>query len=136
MHRTVFLLPPEQLNHAQAAYRAAVAAKRLRLFLGLGVLFVLLGLAGVAGEVNLAALLANIHRFPAYIWNILPALSFANFRGDLAEWLWNLKDWLKLLVDTLLIAYLGTLLGALGGFALCFFATANLERRNWIRIVC
>ena len=136
MSRTVFLLPPEQLGHAQAAYRAAVAAKRLRLGLGLAVLLVLIGLASVSGEVSPAAFFANIHRLPAYIWNILPPLSFANLHGDLAEWFWNLKEWFKLLVDTLLIAYLGTLLGALGAFLLCFFASANLERRAWIRIIC
>ncbi len=104
--------------------------------MGLAVLLVLIGLASVSGEVSPAAFFANIHRLPAYIWNILPPLSFANLHGDLAEWFWNLKEWFKLLVDTLLIAYLGTLLGALGAFLLCFFASANLERRAWIRIIC
>jgi phosphonate transport system permease protein len=134
MTGAVLRLPPEQLDRAQAAYRAAVAAKRLRVALGFGLLAVALCLAGIVGEVDAAKFIANIHRLPNYIWNIVPSLTWANLGRDLAEWFWNLKDWLHLLVDTVLIAYLGTLLGALGGFVVCFFATANLEKRRWVRI--
>src|SRR5262245_58852147 len=134
MSGAVFRLPPEQLERAHAAYRSAVSAKRLRTALGFALLATALGLAGIAGEVDAAKFIANIHRLPDYIWNIIPALTWANLGRDLGEWFWNLKDWLHLLVDTLLIAYLGTLLGALGGFVLCFFATANLEKRRWVRI--
>src|SRR5262245_313940 len=128
-------LPPEPLERSLAAYRSAVQAKRLRTALGFAILAAAIGFAGIAGEVNLAKFAANIERLPNYIWNTVPALSWANLRGDLAEWFWNLKDWLKLLVDTLLIAYLGTLLGFLGAFSLCFWATENLEQRRWIRVI-
>ena len=134
MTGAVLRLPPEQLERALASYRAAVAAKRARLVLGLVVLGVAIGLAGIAGEVDAAKFFDNIHRLPNYIWNIVPQLSWANLGADLGEWFWNLKDWLKLLVDTLLIAYLGTLLGFLGAFVLCSAATANLEKRRWARI--
>src|SRR5262245_57250791 len=102
MSRAVFLLPPEQLDRAHAAYRATVAAKRVRLFTGLGVLLVLIVLAGMAGEVNFEKFVSNIHRFPNYIWSITPALSIENFGADVGNWLWNIKEWSKLLVDTLL----------------------------------
>jgi len=128
-------LPAEQCEHALATYRAAVSAKRARLFLGLSILAVALVLAAIAGEVNAAKFLDNVHRLPNYIWSIVPPLSWANLGADVAEWFWNFKEWFKLLVDTLLIAYLGTLLGFLGAFALCFAATANLEKRRWVRIV-
>ena len=130
----VFRLPPEQLEHALAAYRAAVAAKRWRVALGFLIFVVALCLAGISGEVDAGKFIDNIHRLPNYIWNIVPPLSWATLGTDLAEWFWNLNDWLKMLVDTLLIAYLGTLLGFLGAFALCFAATANLEKRRWVRI--
>ncbi len=42
--------------------------------------------------------------------------------------IWGWKSWLKLLWQTMLIAYVGTLLGAVGGFLLCFVAAANLGR--------
>ena len=132
----VFRLPPEQLDRALAAYRSAVAAKRLRLLLGAGILLVAIWMAGIVGEVDLAKFFANVDHLPNYIWNIIPSLTWANLRGDIAEWFWNFKDWSRLLIDTLLIAYLGTLLGALGAFALCFFATENLEKRTWVRVLC
>ena len=135
MSGAVVRLSPEQLAHAHGAYRAAVAAKRLRTALGLIILVVAIGLAGIAGEVDLAKFAGNIHRLPNYVWSIIPTLTWGNLGTDLNEWFWNLEDWLKLLVDTLLIAYLGTLLGAVGGFLLCFSGTANLTRRRWVRIL-
>ena len=38
-----------------------------------------------------------------------------------------------MLVETLLVAYVGTALGFLGGFVLCFLATANMTRNATIR---
>lgn len=134
MPGAVIRLPPEQLDRALAAYRDAVAAKRLRTALCLVLLLVAIGAASIAGEVDLAKLAANLHRFPNYIWNLIPTLTWANLWGDLNEWFWDLKSWLKLLADTLLIAYLGTLLGFIGGFVLCFSASANLEKRGWVRM--
>src|SRR5262249_10845611 len=128
-------LPPEQLARAQAAYAAAIAAKRARLALGAVCLLIAIALAGVAGEVDLGKFLANIDRFPNYIRGLVPSLSWANLPPHRAEWFWNLDEWLKQLADTLLIAYLGTLLGALGAFVLCFSACANLEHRGVVRFV-
>jgi phosphonate transport system permease protein len=127
MPASILRLPPEQLERAQAAYAAAVAAKRARVALGAVCLLLAIGLACVAGEVDPIKFLANIDRLPNYIRSLVPSLSWANFGADVAEWFWNLDEWLKLLADTLLIAYLGTLLGALGAFVLCFSACANVS---------
>ncbi len=91
--------------------------------LGLGLC---VGVAGWVGEVDPGKLAANIGRFPKYLLNLVPPLTWANFRGDLAEWFWGWKEWLKLLLETLLIGYLGTLLGALGALLLCFHAAQNV----------
>lgn len=118
---------------ARARYREAKAAKRAWALLGLALLAVAVALAGVVGEVDFGKLAANAHRLPAYIANLAPPLSWRTLGADLADWFWNLGEWLSLLLDTLLIAYLGTLLGAAGAFFLCFSASANLEKRHWIR---
>jgi len=135
MPASIVRLPPEQLARAQAAYAAAIAAKRARLALGAVCLLIAIALAGVAGEVDLGKFLANIDRFPNYIRGLVPSLSWANLPADVAGWFWNLDEWLKQLADTLLIAYLGTLLGALGAFVLCFSACANLEHRGVVRFL-
>jgi phosphonate transport system permease protein len=136
MPGAIIRLPPEQLRHAMTAYAAAVAAKRARLMLGFICLLIAIALAAIGGEVDLFKFAGNIDRLPNYIRSLVPSLSWATFGADMAEWFWNLDEWLKLLADTLLIAYLGTLLGAAAAFVLCFFATANLERHGVIRFAC
>ena len=52
---------------------------------------------------------------------------------DPGEWFWGWKKWGLLLADTLLIAYVGTALGAIGGFLLSFVAASNLVPNPWLR---
>jgi phosphonate transport system permease protein len=87
------------------------------------------------GEVDLVKFANNFWRFPSYFVSIMPSLSLATLWADLAEWLWGLKRWTGLLLDTLLIAYVGTLIGATAGFVLCFLASANLVRSKTIVFV-
>jgi phosphonate transport system permease protein len=133
MPSAIVRLPPHQLARARAAYRAATAPRLARGGLAAAVLAVLVALAADVGEVDLGKLVANIHRFPDYIRSLVPPLGFAHLRDDLADWFWNADHWLSLLLDTVLIAYLGTLLAAAGAFALCFLAAQNLEKRPVVR---
>jgi len=58
--------------------------------------------------------------------------------ADPHEWLWGITQknrWLPLLGQTLIIAYLGTILGAAAGFIASFLAAANLVRSRWLRFV-
>ena len=82
----------------------------------------------IAARSTLAKFAATSGASPNYIGNIIPTLSCATLWADLAEWFWGLKSWLRLLGDTLLIAYVGTLLGALGGFCCASSASANLAK--------
>jgi phosphonate transport system permease protein len=108
------------------AYRKAVSAKRWKLAAGFAIFVLCTLAAGWAGEVDLARLAANIWRFPAYLTNLVPTLTWANLGGDVAEWFWGWKRWGWLLAETLLIAYLGTIIGAIGAFLLCFHAAINV----------
>ena len=119
-------LPPDRAAALAGAYDGAVAASRRRTWVGLAALGVLTGLAAQAAEVRPWVLAAHIGRFTDYIAQILPPLTLANLPGDLADWYWGWPKWLALLGETLLMAYLGTLLGAIGGFLLCFSAAANV----------
>jgi len=121
-------LPDDQLDALAAAYAGATAAKRRHVFIG-GILLVLaVVLAAWSSEVSIAKFSENVWRFPAYFAGTIPSISLATFSADVAEWLWGIKRWLRLLGDTILITYLGTLAGAIGGFVLCFLASANLVR--------
>jgi phosphonate transport system permease protein len=114
-------------------YQRVVARRRRQSLLVLAVLAVLIVLAGRFGEVNLANLVDNISNFTSYFSRILPKLSAAYFGADVADWYWNITGWLKLLLDTVLIAYLGTLIGAGGAFAISFLAAANLAPSSVLR---
>ena len=114
-------------------YGEAVAAKRRRALLLALAVAVCAALAAWGGEVDLAKFAEGLPRFWSYLHDILPKLRLAHFGSDVAEWFWNLDGWLWLLAETLLVAYVGTFLGATIGFALCFFASANLLKNTLVR---
>ncbi len=127
-------LPPEKLKLHADAYRAATAAKRNRTLMGIGVIFVLMILSGVIAEVRLITFAENINRFFSYLGRIFMLENGALVFTDPAEWFWGLRKWLVLLWETLIIAYIGTLLGAVFGFLLCFVAAGNITKLAWARI--
>jgi phosphonate transport system permease protein len=117
------------------AYDKASAARRFRWLAVLLVLILLVLGAGTIGEVDLPKLAANFSRFTNYIYRILPDLTLSSFIEDLRAWYWNFKTWIGLLGETLLIAYLGTLMGATAAFFLCFAAATNLTRNQFLVFV-
>ncbi len=134
MPSAIPILPEGQLAPQLARYDAALRSRRLKSFAVALVIGVCIVLSAVMGEVKPAVFVQNSGRLGDYFWNIAPVLRPDHLGGDLAEWYWNLDHWLKLLWDTLLIAYLGTLLGGVGAFILCFLASANLVRSPFIRL--
>ncbi|WP_439493134.1 phosphonate ABC transporter, permease protein PhnE [Bosea sp. (in: a-proteobacteria)] len=125
---------PAITAHA-AVYASAMAAKRRQTLIGAAVLAALVWLSAIGSEVDLGKFFDNAWRFPKYILDTMPTLRLATFGADFAEWFWGWKGWLKLLWQTILIAYTGTILGVVGGFLLCFVAAANLGRSGWMRFV-
>ena len=126
MANGIAILPDAQLEPLQRPSARADASRRRAGALSAAALAFCIIVAAIVGEVDLAKLFANIWRFPNYLKQLVPTLSWANFAADMAEWFWGWKPWSKLLLETLLIAYLGTLLGAAGGFLACFFSAGNV----------
>ncbi len=75
---------------------------------------------------------AGIPRLGEYIAKTIPELSWATLGEDLANWFWRWKIWLQLLVETILIAFMATTLGVIGGFLLSFPASRNLAPNTWV----
>ena len=132
MRASTLRLPEAQIEPLLRAYGAAVAAKRRQVLLGAVVLACAVALSAWVGEVDAASFWQNLWRFPNYFINTVPKLSLVTFWADLAEWFWGWKRWLRLLGETLTIAYLGTAFGAAGAFVLCFLASANLVASSTI----
>ncbi|MBB3932238.1 phosphonate transport system permease protein [Kaistia hirudinis] len=134
MATAVPVLPAAQAKALADAYKAAVAARRQRTLLVLAIIVVLVFVSAQLAHVRPLTLIANIGNFGGFIGRTIPKISAGNFFGDIAEWYWAFPKWLGLLWQTILIAYLGTLMGAVVAFLLCFHASANLARSRWSRI--
>jgi phosphonate transport system permease protein len=126
------MLSADRLAPLARAYDDAVATRRRQTLVGIALLVLAVAGAGWFAGVDLHKLATNIGAFTGYFERI-SHLDSGPWSGQLVflhpdEWLWGLKRWGRLLFETLLIAYAGTILGALGGFLLCFFASRNLGR--------
>ena len=134
MSRTVPEISKEQFVHLNGGYNHAVAQKSRTVVLGIIIIFILFVASLYGSEVNAQKLIRNIWRFPTYFYEITPKLSLQNFFGDIAEWYWGLNKWLQQLGETILIAYVGTVSGAIIAFGLGFLASANMAVSQWSRI--
>jgi phosphonate transport system permease protein len=131
----VSILPEQQLTVLNAVYRKAVARKRLRLLLGTVLFIAALLVAAVGAEVNLRTFFTHFGNFVSYFDRILTLDTGQRVWTDLGEWFWGWRKWLKLLAETLLVSYVGTLIGAILAFGLNFFAAANTAPARWLLFV-
>ena len=77
-------------------------------------------------DFNLAKLMRGLPKAWNYIYGTFPTLRWETLGADIAGWYWGIRYWLRLLVETILMGFVGTALGGVGAFALCFFASRNL----------
>ena len=54
-----------------------------------------------------------------------PTLHRDTLAADAADWFWGWRLWLRLLLDTMLVGYVGTILGGAAALALSLLAAAN-----------
>ena len=78
------------------------------------------------GKFSPTALIEGAPKLGEYVQRTLPTLRWASLGADLAYWFYGLRKWLDLLFETVLMAYLATLLGSLGALLLCFYGSRNL----------
>jgi phosphonate transport system permease protein len=112
----------------EMAYAQAVVLKRRQLWLGLLLLAVLIVFSGHIAEISFSKLYQHIGGFASYIDRIVHLENGRPVISDPAEWFWGWKKWLALMGETLLMAYVGTLLGAMAALVLCFLASQNLTK--------
>jgi phosphonate transport system permease protein len=135
MSTLIAAINPARISSLEGAYGHCVAARRRSTLLVSAVLAVLLVLSTIQAEVDIAKLVANFGNLTSYVSRIFQLENGQPTVSDIGEWFWGWKRWSKLLLETLLIAYVGTLLGLFGGFVLCFLASANLMPSATVRFV-
>jgi phosphonate transport system permease protein len=131
----VSILPEQQLAVLNDAYRKAVARKRLRLTLAMAIFFAALVIAAIGAEVNLKTFFKYFGNFISYFDRILTLEDGTRVWSNIGEWFWGWRKWLRMLGETILISYVGTLVGAVLAFALNFLAAENTAPAPWLRFV-
>jgi phosphonate transport system permease protein len=134
MPSAIAALSSDRLSELASSYDGARAQRRRQTLIGLALLLLAIFLASVVAEVRPLTFVQNIGNFFSYLGRIFTLESGASVFSDPAEWFWGWRKWLYLLWETLIIAYVGTLLGVIAGFFLCFLAAGNLVSNPWIRL--
>jgi phosphonate transport system permease protein len=122
---------PDTLTAFERSYAELRHARRMRSILGVAIFIVLFIGSAVIGNFNPIALVEGAPRFGEYVWRTLPKLRWDHLAADLAYWFYGLSKWLDLMIETVLMAYLATLIGSAGAFVLGFFASHNLTPASW-----
>jgi len=135
MTSAIAILPSQQLAALNEAYRKAVARRRWRVLLGTALFVAALVVAAFGAEVNLKTFFTYLGNFASYFDRILKLDDGSRVWTNFGEWFWGWQKWLRLLGETLLISYVGTLIGTVCAFVLNFFAAENTSPSNWLRFV-
>jgi phosphonate transport system permease protein len=90
------------------------------------VFIALLAVSARIGEVSPQALLDGSSAAADYIGRMMPSLHLNTVGSDLRTWYWSAGTWLNALSDTVLIAFLSTVIGFVIGAPLSFVASRNL----------
>ncbi|MET0709222.1 MAG: phosphonate ABC transporter, permease protein PhnE [Tardiphaga sp.] len=135
MSAAVSILPAQQLAALNDAYRRAVAKKRLRTTLVTAICFAALLVAAMGAEVNVVTFVSKLGNFVSYFDRIFTLDTGVRAWKDVAEWFWGWQKWLSLLGETVLISYVGTLVGAVIAFGLNFLAAENTAPSKTLRFV-
>lgn len=132
MPATLLRLPDTTLAPMMQRYSEALAARRRASLVGLALFGLAMLAAALFAEVDLGRLFRHAGKFFDYIGRIF-YLDDGRFAArDVSEWFWGAPRWLVKIADTILIAYLGTLFGAIGAFVVCFSAANNLAPARWV----
>jgi phosphonate transport system permease protein len=108
-----------------AGYRRA---KRLYAALFCAAFLVCLIAAAITAKFDVLTLVRGLPRTTEFLEKMIPPIGLATFAHDLREWYWDLDKWMGSLLNTLLMAWLATVLGTALGGVFSFFAARNLAR--------
>jgi phosphonate transport system permease protein len=138
MSTSVPRLPDARLAPLLRAHAEDGARRRRRVFVGVALLAAAVALSMVSAGIDPARFFANLGSFGSY-FERLSRFDSGDHLGEFVlahpgEWMWGLARWGRLMIETLAIAYAGTLVGAVGGFVLCFLSARNLARGGVSRI--
>ena len=129
------VLPAPQLAPLLSHYGGAVAAKRRQMVLGAAVFLLAVTVSAVGAEVHPAVFWVKLGNFSDYFARLTHLDSGAYVWTDPVEWFWGLRKWTRLLGETIVMAYIGTITGAVFAFSACFVCSPRLSRAPMLSMV-
>lgn len=133
MSAAIVALSDARLALLAKAYAEVLATRRRHLAIAAGILLGCVAVACWEAEVDPVKFAGGIGNFGAYFDRLLTLDSGDRVWSDVGDWFWGLRRWLRLLGDTLLIAYVGSLTGTAGALIGCFLSSRNLVKSRWVR---
>jgi phosphonate transport system permease protein len=128
MTQTLAVPPEEQIRPLLDGYAQAVAARRRTVLVGAAVFCVALALSWIGAEIRLDTFWDQLGNFGSYFGRLTYLDTGAHVWTDPAYWFWGLRRWSLQLLQTILIAYVGTASGATLGMIGGVLASRNLIR--------
>jgi phosphonate transport system permease protein len=125
----------DRLADFEQRYRAEIRTRRLWTVLSLAAFTLALAASMVVSEFNLAKFAKGLPKALNYVVGTFPRLHFETLWADIAEWYWGIRYWLRLLLETLLMGFVGTVAGGVVALLLCFSASRNLIENSAIYFV-
>lgn len=131
-------LAPEsdtRLSGFEAHYQQVQRAKWL--WTGLYALVFIGALIGtmVISDFDPVKLVNGLPKAWNYIYGTFPHIGLDTFSSDMREWYWGLNYWLRLMLETVLMGFVGTALGGIGALLLCFSASRNLNSNKTLYFI-
>ncbi len=120
--------PDEIAARFERQYAVYARQKMMYTVLLWGVFLACLVASVIVAKFNLATLIQGLPRTTDFLIRMVPPIHLESFAADIGEWYWGIGKWMNNLLNTLLMAYLATVLGTLIGGALSFFAARNLVK--------
>ena len=120
---------------AEAAFRQARAEQRRVWLFGATAFLATLLVSAEIGDFDLGKIWSGIPRLGEFIHRTLPMIRAGHVLEDLGEWFFQLPYWLKLLAETLQIAFAATVIGGAVALAASMPAARNMAPHPAIRFV-
>ena len=128
-------VPPEaQLRPLLDGYARSVAARRRTTLIGALLLLAALVLSLIGAEVRIETFWDKIGNFGSYFGRLTRLDTGAPVWTDIGSWYWGLRRWSLQLGQTLMIAYVATMTGAVLGLIGGVLASRNLSPFRAVRL--
>ncbi len=116
------------VGNFESAYDAYQSKKRTFNIVVLAIVALCLVLSLISTEFDFYTLISGLPRTGDFLSRLVPPITYDEFWLDVLDWYWDIEKWMVNLLNTLLMAFLSTLLGTIIGGGLSFLAAQNLAR--------